>query len=202
MLLLVTLIGAVLAFKYNQRYRILTATSQIQKLGGQVVYRRENPAAAVTTISFVSLYRKRPQIEFTTRQDGTKEIRHVLSNHEFRDFELQVNDLTSTGDPDPEPIRPSFFSNEPILVDAVKVRERDIDASFVNNLKNLDGLKVVLVCRDWEYFRVFGADPNLDFVTPDERDDKLRRLNKPFENAKSLILNNLPEVKVVDGCWD
>ena len=201
MLVLLTLVAAVLAWKYNQRNRILAATKQIQDLGGQVFYRTQNPTTAVKVVHFQSPYRLRPETKTRSLPDGTVENYEVFGHRSFNHiFSLQIKSIVPNGKVNQKVNR--FLVNAEILVGAVKVQENDVDAEFVKQLQQLDDLKIVLVCRDREYFRVYGANPNTYMVTTQQRADRLSELGKPYEDAKSLIHDSLPNVEVVDGLRD
>jgi len=201
LLLLLTLLAAVLAWRYNQRHQILGATKQIRNLGGQIVYRWENPTVAVKTIAVQSPVRTRPETKTRTLKDGTKEDYEVFSHRSFNNyFSVQVKSLGISGRANHGLLR--FFDNEDIAVEAVKIRESSVNEDLVNYLRKLDDLRIVLVCRDQEYFRVYGTNPKIQLITAEQRTGKLNELNKPFEDAKSLINGGLPDVNVIDGYWE
>ena len=201
MLLLLTIFSAVMAWKFNQRNRIRAATKQIEKLGGQVFYYWENPVVVVKPVIFRRPYRNKHRIKTMTLPDGTVQTYEAFGHRSFNHpFNLQVNSLESSGSSIQGANRFSFFGNEDIMIDSVGIDESDVDADFINQLRKLDNLRTILIYRDREYFCVYGTRPSQIVSTAvQQRNDDLIELEKPFENAKSMIHSRLPKVRVIDG---
>ena len=198
MLVLLTIVAAALAWKYNQRNRIIFATKSIEKMGGQVLYHRENPTAAMKWMT-VTCHRRLRETRTRTLLDGTVENYDVFHIARSYTANVQVKSIESAGGANEEDGILNILGNRDILVDAAKIHESRVDADFVEHIQKLDGLRVVQVCRDIEYFRMKATDPEGFSITPEQKEEKLSELDKPFENAKSLIHNSLPEVDVIDG---
>ena len=200
MLLMLVLLSALLAWKYNQRNRIIAATNQVDLAGGQATYRWQTPTVVGTQRLFRSAYSARSVKTTRTRSDGSTETVWVTKgymNSAIHPF--VVNVLNTPGSLRSENLILRFFSNSDILVDAVWVPELNVDREFVAALQDLDGLRIVQICRNQKYFQTQVAGPNRYNVTAEQKRTELDELSKPFEDAKSIIHKILPHVKVIDG---
>ena len=95
-----------------------------------------------------------------------------------------------------------FLRNDDIAVGAVRVSESIVDADLIDQLVKLSGLEIVLICRDRMYYRTSVSKPRWHYVTAEEKSKRMMELAKPFEDAKSLVHQHLPNVQVADGLWD
>ena len=198
---MLALLSALLAWKYNQRNRIVAATNQVELAGGQTTYRWQNPTVANTQRLFRSGYSARSSVKRTrTRSDGSTVTDWVtMSYMHSAKHPVVVNVLNTPGSFRSENPILKFFSNSDILVDAVRIPELSVDREFVSVLQDLDGLRIVQICRNQKYFRTMVADPNRHHITDEQKCTKLDELSKPFEDAKSIIQQILPHVHVIDG---
>ena len=196
LLALLTLVAIILAVKYNERNRLITATNEIHKLGGKTYYRSQNPIIGSKTSFFHPAYAAKPRKITRTRKDGTTSIEHITSNWQYP---TKINVLKFTGATKANRNLFDLLGNQDVIVDAVQIPESNVDQKFVDCLKNLSGLKIVLISRDQEYFRLRIATPNAHQVSAQRRNEKLAKFAKPFEDGKLLILSRLPHVQVVDG---
>ena len=201
MLVLVALVAAFLGWKYSQRNRVASATRQIQNFGGHIVHRWENPTVTMKTLVLTCPRRLR-ETKPRTLPDGTLESYDVFTIARSYTAFVPIKSLTATGNADEQLGILNFIGNWDILVDAVKIHENDVDEELVQHLRNLDGLRIVQVYRDIEYFRMGATDAKGYSITELEKSEKLSELNRPFQNAKTLIKKSLPKVDVIDGCHD
>ena len=200
MLLMVTLLSAMLAWKYGQRNRILSATKQVRLAGGEVIYRFQNPKVATKTAAFISAYSAKPVPVTRTLSDGSTVTETVTRSYMggLR-FPLAVNDLRISGhSKSGNPIL-GFLNNSDILIDAVRIPELNVDRELIAALQDLDGLRIVQVCRSRQYFRTMVSSPGTHQVTAEQKRIKLAERSKPFESAKSIIQHQLPHLQIIDG---
>ena len=194
LLFLLMLVSVFLAWKYNQRNRILSATKKIQDCGGEIYYRWQQPAVRSMFTSVIPYYALRSQaVKFT---GGSKSTSFVNVNIGF-DVPLEVNVLIAGGK-SPDSIWQRLFSNTEVMVDAVRIDESKVDQEFVEALCDLDGLKLIQVERNKQYFQVIASDPVSFQVSEERRAKSLEKLDEPFRAAKQLIHCKLP-IEVIDG---
>ena len=200
MLLLLTLAGVFLAWKYNQRNQIISATKHIQSLGGSVVYRWENPTIAMQTMTVSVEHPAKIETKTRTLADGSVEnYDKFLFSSKLATANVELKTLKATGNANEEYGILNFLGNDDIFVDAVRIHEADVDADLIQHLKKLDGLRIVQVCRDIEYFQLSVIDPRYYPATGKQKADRFKELIRRFEAAKTLINKGLPKIDVVDG---
>ena len=197
MLLVVTLLSAMLAWKYNQRNRILSATNQVRLAGGEVTYRFQNPLVATKTARFTSRYAEKPHEVTRTLSDGSTVTERVQTSLTLA-YPVSVNTVNTSGNSKPNNSIFRFMSNSDIFVDAVRIPELNVDRKFVAALQDLDGLRIVQICRTQQYFRTIVARPSSHQITLEQRQNQLSELSKPFEDSKSIIQQKLPHVQIID----
>ena len=144
--------------------------------------------------SVIPYYALRSQaVKFT---GGSKSTSFVNVNIGF-DVPLEVNVLIAGGK-SPDSIWQRLFSNTEVMVDAVRIDESKVDQEFVEALCDLDGLKLIQVERNKQYFQVIASDPVSFQVSEERRAKSLEKLDEPFRAAKQLIHCKLP-IEVIDG---
>jgi len=199
MFLMLTLLSVMLAWKYNQRNRILSATKQVRLAGGEVVYRSQNPTVVKKTKAFMSAYSQKP-IPVSRVRDGKPVIEYVMQTYMATlQHPMLVDDLQTAGSSQTQNTILRFLSNSDIFVDAVRLPESNVDKKLVAALRGLDGLRIVQIRRDKQYFRVLVSHPSQRQVTAERKRTRLAELSRPFEDAKSIIDEQLPHVQVIDG---
>ena len=203
MLLLLTLFTLLLAWKYNERNRILDATKRIVSDGGEAFYSLQNPSVATQTRTFHSAYPPKPISEKRTLADGS--IETVLKTQGYMSSAIHpvsINVIKCTGNSKTNNSILQFFSNSDVSIDSVRIPESNVDKRFVTALQNLKGLRVVQICRDPHYFRTCVGSPSRYNIDPEQKQAKLAELSKPFDDAKNLIQAKLPNVVIVDGLME
>ena len=200
---LVTVVSILIALKYNERNRVVSATRVIQDLGGEVIYRRENPVISKKQEVFRAAYGAKPRATTRTLPDGTSETVYVTSTWQATmPFPSTLNFLSRAGTTNQKNRMLEFLGNYDVAVDAVRIRDSLVDSDLIDQLMKLNGLKIVLICRDRSYYQTSVSQPKWHYVTDEEKSSRMIELGKPFEDAKSLIHKHLPNLQVVDGLWD
>ena len=82
-----------------------------------------------------------------------------------------------------------------MAVDIVALSPKSVDDAMIDKLRQLDGLKAVLLKTNRPYYGVLVADG-----APKEwRAEKLAELGKPMEEATSMLESKLANVTVAKG---
>ena len=142
------------------------------------------------------------KIETKTRTlaDGSVEnYDKFLFSSKLATANVELKTLKATGNANEEYGILNFLGNDDIFVDGVRIHEADVDADLIQHLKKLDGLRIVQVCRDIEYFQLSVIDPRYYPATGKQKADKFKELIRRFEAAKTLINKGLPKIDVIDG---
>ena len=189
--IVITLLAIMFAWRHNQRNKLIRATKRVQECVGEVAYRWQSPA--------ISLLKKNdiwPR-QFTepykvTLPDGSTETRMRTLSWTVHVY-IAANQVTTQNS---SYQRGSLFAfagrNDDVAVDAVTVSEKDVDEELLEALKDLDGLKFVVVKRSFNFYLVRqcpGRFPPSD----------LKKFSAPYENAVALIESQIPDVSVKAG---
>ena len=138
MVLLLTLFSVLLAWKYNERNRILDATKRIESDGGETFYSFQNSSVATQTRTFHSAYSPKPIQEKRTLADGS--IETVTRMHSYMHSAIHpvsISVIKNTGNSETNTSILQFFSNSDICIDSVRISESNVDKRFVTALQIL-----------------------------------------------------------------
>lgn len=190
----ITIFAMLLAWRYNERNKLLQATKEVRARGGEVAFRWQKPVVQTVTQTVIPAYRR--SIEYTvTLPDGSTEIRRREHGYTVW-IPIQVQQVQSLN----KTQQTGSFAHlwgayDDIAVDAITVSEECVDNDLIDTLTRLNGLKLVVVLRNREYYRLSVCG----WEKSQHRADRLKQLDAKFQTTVSLLTSRLPNIAVVAG---
>ena len=190
-----TVFAIFFGWRCNQRRTISAAVARLERANVALSYRWQKPTVGAASEMVIPAYSR--DITYSVQMpDGTFETRtRNVGYTVWAPAAIQDVTLNETVRPEVHVTGFVFGTHDDVAVDVVALEPKSIDDAMINELRELDGLKTVLLKIDRQYYRVLVAG----WAPPEWRDEELAELTKPIEEATSLLESKLANVVVARG---